>query len=242
MSKLNKNSNRLWQKPKQGYLHYNDEEWYEKNIVGEKNINSFMKTLIKEAKLETSLYTNHSIRATCIHTLDKNSFEARHITAISGHKNESTVKTYSTKCPENKKREMYEALKDSVIAKKPKIEASATIPKPVDDYDTQALPTINVKELEDVQVDMNVNQNNNNPQDFPANFQLIPFEFEQESDDFLLNYINSEPQIQQLEMPQNTKIVNTTTTTNTVSRSMPVIPKMYFPHSNVTINYNFNTK
>ena len=241
MSKLNKNSNRLWQKPKQGYRHYNNDEWYEKNIVGEKTINSFMKTFIKDAQLETNMYTNHSIRATCIHTLDKNSFEARHITAISGHKNEATIRTYSTKCPENKKRQMYEALKDSVIAKKPKTEPTATVSKPSEEENTQDLQTINVNDLQDLQVDMNVNQNNNNTE-LPANFQLMPFEFEQDSDDFLLNYINSAPQMQKLESPPNTTILAKTTTTNTMSRSMPIIPKMYFPNSNVTINYNFNAK
>ena len=103
-----------------------------------------MKTLIKEAKLETNIYTNHSIRATCISTLDKNSFEARHITAISGHKNESTIKTYSTKCPDVKKREMYETLKDTVIPKKQK---ASTVSKPNVIDNPQDLPTINFQDI-----------------------------------------------------------------------------------------------
>ena len=117
ISKLNKNSNRLWQKPRQGYIHFNDEYWYEKNPVGQKMIESFMKRLATEAKLDCNDYTNHSIRATCIGTLDSKGFEARHITAISSHKSESTIKTYSTKCPDSKKREMYDALNASVIPK-----------------------------------------------------------------------------------------------------------------------------
>ena len=131
ISKLNKKSPLLWQKPKQGYIHYNDPEWYESNRVGQKTLESFMKTLVKEAKLETNLYTNHSIRATCISTLDKNSFKARHITAISGHKNEVTIKTYSVKCPDKKKREMYETLKDSILPKKMKTDAPAADSVPI---------------------------------------------------------------------------------------------------------------
>ena len=68
-----------------------------------------MKQLCVDAKLSRLDYTNHSIRSTCITNLDKYGFEARHITAVSGHKSEATVKEYSVKCPENKKREMYDA-------------------------------------------------------------------------------------------------------------------------------------
>ena len=108
----------MWQKPRQIDLHYNDEEWYEQRHVGHTPLESFMKILIKDVSLNCTDYTNHSINATCIGTLDENGFEARHITAISSHKSESTIKTYSVKCPEGKKREMYDALNASIIPKK----------------------------------------------------------------------------------------------------------------------------
>lgn len=41
------------------------------------------------------LYTNHSIRATAVTILDKSGFEARHIMAVSGHKNEASIRSYS---------------------------------------------------------------------------------------------------------------------------------------------------
>ena len=122
MEELDKRCNKLWQKPHQKYLHYTDETWYEPRNVGHMPLKQFMKTLIKEASLETDIYTNHSIRTTCIETLDNKGFEAHHITAISSYKNESTIKTYSVKCPENKKRERererYEALNESVVLKR----------------------------------------------------------------------------------------------------------------------------
>ena len=235
-SKLNIKSDLLWQKPRQGYIHYNDTEWYESNRVGQKSLEAFMKTLIKEAKLDINIYTNHSICATCITTLDKHSFEARHITAISGHKSESTIKTYSVKCPDSKKREMYETLKDSLIPKKQKKERCATITSPLE----PELATINTDDIESLNMNMSVNEATNSRPDLPANFDLIPFDLQDESDDFLIDYMNSNPQIQQLEKANTTKIVSTTSTTMTTR--MPVIPKMYFPNSNVMINYNFNAK
>ena len=38
---------------------------------------------------------NHSIRATAVTILDKSGFEARHIMAVSGHKNEASIRSYS---------------------------------------------------------------------------------------------------------------------------------------------------
>ena len=102
--KRSKNSNFLWQKPRQGELHYTDGVWYEARRVGHNPLESFMKTLCEEANLSKKTYTKHSIRATCISNLDKAGYEARHITAISGHKSESTVKTYADRCPDGKKR------------------------------------------------------------------------------------------------------------------------------------------
>ena len=118
LSKLNIRCQKLWQWGHQGYVHYNDNEWYESRPVGHDPIERFMKYLTKDAKLAAQNYTNHSIRATVIGTLDSKGFEAHHITAISSHKNESTIKTYAKKCPEKKKSEMYEALNETLIPPK----------------------------------------------------------------------------------------------------------------------------
>ena len=143
ISKLNNKSPKLWQRPRQGYIHYNDNEWYESRPVGHDPIERFMKYLSKNAKLPPNNYTNHSIRATVIGTLDTKGFEARHITAISSHKNESTIKTYSKRCPEPKKRQMYDALNETLVPKR-KHTAQATTSKHQDAPD---LPTINLDEV-----------------------------------------------------------------------------------------------
>ena len=79
-----------------------------------------MKKLADAAKLNSKEYTNHSMRATCIGTLDNKGFEARHITAISSHKRESTIKTLLDKMSRFQEREMYDALNESIIPKKQK--------------------------------------------------------------------------------------------------------------------------
>ena len=42
------------------------------------------------------VYINHSIRATMITKLDKSGYEAQHIMAVSGHRNESSIRSYSS--------------------------------------------------------------------------------------------------------------------------------------------------
>ena len=119
-SKLSPKLNSLWQRPKQGYIHYVDEEWYDPRPVGKDMLERFMKlSLAKSVQLDGE-YTNHSIRATVINTLDTAGFEARHIIKLTSHKNESTVKEYATKCPENKRKEMFQSLSDAMLPKSKK--------------------------------------------------------------------------------------------------------------------------
>jgi len=55
-------------------------------------------------------YTSYCIRATSIQTLDRVGFEARHITRITGHKSKLSIKNYSKRLSENKKRLMSNTL------------------------------------------------------------------------------------------------------------------------------------
>ena len=177
-----------------------------------------MHFLGKSVKL-TAKYTNHSIRATVIGTLDDKGFEARHITAISSHRNESTVKTYSTKCPDKKKKEMYDALNQEIVPKRSSL-PTATVNK------TTAHPTFSTinqqAAAEIIDFNPNANQNNNNIA-LPEEFQLDTFDTE--DDDFLLEYIKN------TETPNATTTSTTVNTVNTMSTSMPIVPKMYFPNS-----------
>ena len=63
-------------------------------VVGERTLGEKMKSISREAKL-SRCYKNHSIRVTAVTILDKPDFEARHIMAASGHKNEAGIRSYS---------------------------------------------------------------------------------------------------------------------------------------------------
>ena len=98
---------------------------------------------------------------------------------------------------------------------------------------------ININDL--ASMDMSVNNNNSNNEPLPANFQLVPFK-DDENDEAIMDYLWSCPPennlVPNLPTTQENKLVTTNNTT--MMSSMPVVPKMYFPHSNVTINYNFS--
>ena len=118
-SKLSNKINNLWQKPRSGKIFYDDPEWYEGRVVGKDPLERFMKFLSADLKLSNN-YTNHSIHATVITTLDENGFEARHIMKLSSHKNEATIKEYAVKCPDSKKHELCESLSNAILPKKQK--------------------------------------------------------------------------------------------------------------------------
>ena len=117
----------------------------------------FMKlSICKDLKLDGQ-YTNHSIRATVISTLDREGFEGRHIIALSSHKSEATVKQYAPKCPENKCKEMFDSLSNAINpAKVQRIENALETPQkstndtPQDIMDVkQNLPNFNIQPIDE---------------------------------------------------------------------------------------------
>ena len=72
-----------------------------------------MKTISAKAGLST-LYTNHCIRVICITSLDQRNIEARHIMSVSGHKSETSIKSYSRCVSESKKQEMLSVLRSCI--------------------------------------------------------------------------------------------------------------------------------
>ena len=229
-SKLNEDVQYLWQKPKTGNIHYTDEIWYDKQRVGHDPLERYFKFLGKDVKLSSDQYTNHSIRATCITLLDSAQFEARHIIAITGHKSEQTIKQYARKCSNEKKRQMCDALADPIV---PKIPKKSTI-QPIKS-ETAAVPD----PPPPINFDLNA-------------VDLFPMD---DNDDALLNFLNANPDLDnaiqpaQQENTPSTSGINVTPNVQNVQNvqnfatNLPsVIPKMYFPGSNVTINYNFHSK
>ena len=105
MEKLNEKHQDLWQRPKKKVT-LEDPCWYYDDPVGRDPLNNMMETLEINAEL-SQVYSNHLIRVTAITKLDQNNIKSGHIQAVSGHKSEATIRTYSKFCPANEKREMY---------------------------------------------------------------------------------------------------------------------------------------
>ena len=70
--------------------------------------------------------TNHSIRATTITILDECGYEARHIIALSGHRSESSIRSYASQTSLSTKRKMSKTLSESLNNKKTVTTIAAT--------------------------------------------------------------------------------------------------------------------
>ena len=232
-SKLNPAITSLWQKARTK-VNYSDADWYEPRVVGRDQLERFMKiNLTKNVKLDGD-YTNHSIRATVISKLDDAGYEARHIMAISSHKSEATIKEYATKCPEKKRKDMFQTLSTAITpkAKKPKLTATVTSDtnnnpdNKVDNMDIN-FPTFELQEIDEF----------NTIDDTILQDLLTDIPYEQEN-------VNPNANALAVNAPTNlakSNNIQQNTVTNTVNNKQryPPMPQMVFNNSNVTINYNF---
>ena len=62
-------------------------------MLGEKPLLKMMKGISQDANLSV-LYTNHSIRATTVTISDESEVESRHILSVSGHRSDSSIRSY----------------------------------------------------------------------------------------------------------------------------------------------------
>ena len=247
ISKLHDDCDNLWQRLKTR-VHYTDKDWFMARPAGHNTLNAFMKNLSEHARLSSQEYTNHSIHHTCITTLDRNGFEARHIVAISGHKSEATIREYSIKCPENKRKEMYETLSDHLgCTKKKKIEPTSTLAKnPQNDFH-DSMPEMS---NENSSYRMNITTKDIN-QLKTENFDLLELtntdddellsKYLDENDSILKEHFSNCDNSTKPTTSNITSVVESRNITNVqnVNPNIPILPRMFFPNSNVTINYNF---
>ena len=247
-SKLSNKINNLWQKPRSGKVFYDDKEWFEGRVVGKDPLERFMKFLSEELKLSIN-YTNHSIRATVITTLDQNGFEARHIMKLSSHKNEATIKEYAVKCPDTKKREMCDSLSNAIKPKKSKITSATCTVSVNPEHDmtpndiVASLPTFNLEVMDNF--------------DTIDDAELVKILYETEQKE-LLNTKQTDTDENALQVAQKPSVNQPTSSTiampsplkqqnlnqinnpnSNITNKFPILPQMYFPNSSVTINYNF---
>ena len=110
ISKLNPALSCLWQRPRatDNFSHA-DGVWYCNVPLGKNALGNFMSSISKELRLSQK-YTNHCIRETAVSLLDECNFEARHIMRVSEHKSESSIRSYSRRLSEVKRKEISHAL------------------------------------------------------------------------------------------------------------------------------------
>ena len=109
LSKLNAKRDDLWQCPKAHITDPVQDKWYDNKVVGKDPLNNAMKLLSERAKL-SRIYTNHCIQTSLVTKLGAEGFEASHIMIVSYHKSENPIKSYASKCPDSKKKEMFDEL------------------------------------------------------------------------------------------------------------------------------------
>ena len=85
---LNPKCVRFFQKPSKAE---NSLVWYTNAPLGHNSIGDMMPTISASAGL-SKRYTSHSLRSTTVHILDANEFAGRHITSITEHKSEKSLK------------------------------------------------------------------------------------------------------------------------------------------------------
>jgi hypothetical protein len=108
VSKLNPECAAFWQRPLNAFEDDSD-VWFCKVALGKNTLGKMMATISTSSNLST-IYTNHSIRASCITALDQAGFEARHICRVSGHKSENSIRSYSERLSEEQSRNISDQL------------------------------------------------------------------------------------------------------------------------------------
>lgn len=107
ISKLHPSHNALFQRPKPAIPA--EGPWYNNAPLGIKTLGNMMAQLSKEAGL-SSRYTNHCIRATTCVQLDRAGYETQQIMAITGHRNEASVRSYTDRMYPERAREISHTL------------------------------------------------------------------------------------------------------------------------------------
>lgn len=77
--------------------------WFTSKPLSKRTFQNFLPEICKNAGVEKR-YTPHCIRATTIRHLNDSGWEARHSMFLSGHRNESSLRSYSRTVPTSQKR------------------------------------------------------------------------------------------------------------------------------------------
>jgi len=110
ISKLNPKCPCFFQRPREK-MSPDDQTWFENKPLGVKSINSLMKSMSVDAGLSVQ-YTNHCVRATTATVLAKSGIDSRDVISVTGHKHESSLKSYIKAPTMDQRHTMSEILHD----------------------------------------------------------------------------------------------------------------------------------
>lgn len=96
IAKLNPSCTSFFQYPKRQGWDISDEVWFENRPLGVNKLGDMMSEISQEARLSRR-YTNHSLRVTAITLWSEAGISNRHIMAISGHRNELSLRPYNAR-------------------------------------------------------------------------------------------------------------------------------------------------
>lgn len=96
ITKINPSCSSFFQYPKRQGWSTTDDVWFENRPLGVNKLGNMMSEISQEARLSRR-YTNHSLRATAITLWSEAGISNRHIMAISGHRNEESLRHYNAR-------------------------------------------------------------------------------------------------------------------------------------------------
>lgn len=117
LSHLSPQSSNLFQKPRNPCKSFNpasDSVWYCSSPLGHNTIENMLRGMTTRAGIQPHL-TNHSIRATTVTVLSAANYESRHIKAITGHRSEASIESYSDRPTFQQFKAMSNAIASSLV-------------------------------------------------------------------------------------------------------------------------------
>lgn len=244
LRRLNPNCNKLFQKVRKEPV---DRVYYDNVPLGHNRLGSFMPELSKAAKL-SQMYTNHSLRATTVHVLDSAQIPSRHIMTVTGHKAETSLKTYSGKTDESTKRRMSEIINKKLETKSKNVlvkKSTNVIEQLLEENDSHGIQLTQLtssqtetffRDISSDKLPVNENTDTDDKENFLNDFMFNDQENSVENP-FSLQLINTTK-------PTSTDISKATSTfsTNTCSSSLSCAPRnlpmpVFNNCSNITVNF-----